>query len=102
MSPTTQRKFVDFGERAVATFAQSFLAIEIIDQNGVNQVESLKVAAVAGGLAMAKYVFVKVSAFLNTPEPTVVFVPVAGPTPTPVTPEPVTPVATAAPVLKVV
>lgn len=55
---------IDVVERALATFAQAFLAIEIADQSGVTQLSSLKVAAVAGALAVAKYLLVQANAFL--------------------------------------
>lgn len=61
---------VDVAERTAATFAEAFLAIELADQSHITQLSSLKVAAVAGALAVGKYLFVKVSAFLATPEPT--------------------------------
>lgn len=60
---------VDLVERSVATFAQAFLAVEIVDQNGVNQPESLKIAAVAGALAVGKFLLAKANVFLKSSPP---------------------------------
>lgn len=60
-----KKKLIDVGERTLATFAQSFLAILIADQTGVTQLTALKVAAVAGGLAVAKYLMVVASQYLG-------------------------------------
>lgn len=68
LSPALKNKtFLDLLERTGATFAQAFLAVQIADQGKVDQVTSLKVAAVAGALAVAKYLLVKVNTFLGTP-----------------------------------
>lgn len=64
IGPKTRRQGLDLIERATATFAQAFLAVEIADQNGVSQIESLKIAAVAGGLAVAKFAYAKVNIYL--------------------------------------
>lgn len=55
---------VDLAERAGATFAQAFLAIETADQANIAQVGALKTAAYAGAFAVAKFLFVKASGFL--------------------------------------
>lgn len=60
------KQFLDLAERSLATFAQAFLAVELADQNGVNQLESLKIAAVAGALAVAKFAYSRVNLFLAT------------------------------------
>lgn len=65
-----QAQLIDVAERSVATFAQAFLAIEIADQSNVTQISALKVALVAGGLAVGKYLFVVAGAWLkNNPDP---------------------------------
>lgn len=68
MSIIKNKHLLDLLERSLATFAQAFLAVEIADQNGVSQVESLKIAAVAGGLAVAKWAYAKINIYLATPE----------------------------------
>lgn len=59
---------VDLLERAGATFAQAFLASITINATGVAQVEALKVAALAGGFAVAKFLLVKANEYLKARE----------------------------------
>lgn len=63
-STLNRKALIDLAERASATFAQAFLAVEIADQNGVSQIEGLKIAVVAGGLAVAKFAYTKVNLYL--------------------------------------
>lgn len=54
----------DFAERVGATFAQAFLAVLIANSTGVlnvGGVHDLEIAALAGGLAAAKYVLLKLN-----------------------------------------
>ncbi len=51
-----KKKLVDLAERAGATFAQAFLAAITVDASGITQMDALKMGAVAGGYAVAKYV----------------------------------------------
>lgn len=60
---------VDVVERAGATFYETFFALEIADQTHITQLSQLKTAAIAGGLAVGKYLAVKASAFLARPAP---------------------------------
>ena len=53
----------DFAERVGATFAETFLALLVADSTGVVQLTDVKVAAVAAGLAAAKYALLKLQAF---------------------------------------
>lgn len=68
MKIVKSKKLLDLVERAGATFAQAFLAVEIADQKGVNQIESLKIAGVAGALAVGKWALVKINAYLAKPD----------------------------------
>lgn len=70
MKALKNKTFLDLAERALATFAQAFLAVEIADQAGVTQLEGLKVAGVAGALAVGKFLLVKVNAYLAKPDVT--------------------------------
>lgn len=70
MKTLNNKKVLDLVERAGATFAQAFLAVEIADQNGVTQTESLKIAGVAGALAVGKWALVKINAYLAKPDVT--------------------------------
>jgi Putative lactococcus lactis phage r1t holin len=65
--PTIRNRLIDLAERTAATFAQAFLAVLIADESGVTQLTALKVAAVAGGLAVAKYLLVYANAVLGNP-----------------------------------
>ena len=60
--------FVDLLERAGATFAQAFLAIEVADQANIAQIGALKTAALAGLFAVAKFALVKANKFLAATE----------------------------------
>jgi hypothetical protein len=64
-----QKKLVDLAERTGATFAQAFLAAITVDATGITQVSALKVAAVAGGYAVAKFLLLETRAYLASPEP---------------------------------
>jgi hypothetical protein len=66
---TIKKKIIDILERSGATFAQAFIAIEIADQANVTQLGALKTAAVAGGLAVGKYLLVQANAYLRSPDP---------------------------------
>ena len=57
---------VDLVERAGATFAQSFLAVIVVNQGTLTQTTALETGAVAGGLAVGKFLLVKANAYLNT------------------------------------
>lgn len=59
-----KKQIIDIIERTVATFGQAFLALLIADASGVSQTNALEVAAVAGGLAAAKYIVVQLNAYL--------------------------------------
>lgn len=61
-----RRSLVDLADRAGATFAQAFFAAVAL--GGVVDLDTLKLAAAAGGLAVAKYVSVKAHAYLQSPE----------------------------------
>lgn len=63
---------IDLAERAGATFAQAFLAIEVADQANIAQIGALKTAAFAGAFAVAKFLLVKANGFLAKPTPVVV------------------------------
>src|SRR5438128_2251114 len=56
---------LDLTERAGATFAQAFLATITVDATGITQIDALKVGAVAGGYAVAKFLMVKVNEYLK-------------------------------------
>jgi hypothetical protein len=60
-----RKTLVDLVERAGATFAQAFLAIEVADQANIAQVGALKTAAYAGAFAVAKYALVKANSFIG-------------------------------------
>ena len=60
---------VDLLERAAATFAEAFLAVETVDQTRIVQLDSLKTASVAGAYAVGKFLLVKASSFLSSTEP---------------------------------
>lgn len=66
MKKPSLRTLVDLGERAVATFYESFFALLITSQ--VLGLHALKVAAVAGGIAAGKFIALKASAFLSRPD----------------------------------
>ncbi len=68
MKTVNNKKVLDLVERAGATFAQAFIAVEIADQNGVTQAESLKIAGVAGALAVGKWALVKINTYLAKPD----------------------------------
>lgn len=57
---------IDLAERSFATFAQAFLAVLIVNQGSLTQVTALETAAVAGGLAVAKFLLIKANTFLGT------------------------------------
>lgn len=57
---------LDLIERAGATFAQAFLASITVDATHITQVDALKVGAVAGAFSVAKYLLVRVNAFLSS------------------------------------
>lgn len=54
---------VDVAERAGATFAQAFLAALTI--GSFTDLHALKLAAVAGGYSVGKFLLVKANAFLG-------------------------------------
>ena len=58
---------VDLFERTLATFAQAFLAILIVNQGHLSQITALETAGVAGGLAVAKFLLMKANTFLGSP-----------------------------------
>ena len=60
---------IDLLERAGATFAQAFLAVLVVNQGNLTQLTALETAAVAGGFAVAKFLLVKASAFLEQAPP---------------------------------
>lgn len=60
-------RLIDLAERSFATFWQAFGALLIADSTGITQVSALKVAAVAGGLAVVKYLSLQAGNFLKTP-----------------------------------
>lgn len=64
-----KKKLIDIAERAGATFAQAFLAIETADQANITQLGALKVAAVAGAYAVAKFLLIEANAYLRTSPP---------------------------------
>lgn len=57
-------KLADFGERTIATFVQAFLALALVTP--LSDKTSLEAAAVAGGLAAGKYVYVELNLYLKT------------------------------------
>jgi FMN-dependent NADH-azoreductase len=62
------RTFIDLADRVGATFAQAFLAV--ITVGSFTDLKALKVAAVAGGYAVAKYLFTASKLYLSrTPDP---------------------------------
>ena len=63
-----RKTVVDLGERAGATFAQAFLAALTLGK--ITDLGALKIAAVAGGYAVAKYALVKANAYLAKPDAT--------------------------------
>ncbi len=65
MLPSTAT-LIDVAERVFATFAQAFLAVIIVNQGSLTQITALETAAVAGGLAVAKYLLVQANTFLGT------------------------------------
>jgi len=56
-------KVADFVERVSATFAQAFLAIALV--TGISDRKALETAGIAGALAVGKYVYVEVNAYLK-------------------------------------
>lgn len=64
-----KKTLVDMAERAGATFAQAFLAAITVDASGIAQVDALKVAAVAGAYAIAKYLLTQANGYLAAPAP---------------------------------
>jgi hypothetical protein len=52
------KSFVDLLERAGWTFAQAFFAVIVANEAGVG-LDALKVAGIAGGMAVAKFILVK-------------------------------------------
>lgn len=64
-----KRTLIDLADRAGATFAQAFLAAITVDASGIAQVDALKVAAVAGGFAVAKFALIQANAYLARPVP---------------------------------
>lgn len=63
-----KKKLIDLLDRAGATFAQAFLAVLVADASGITQPEALKVAAVAGGFAVAKWLLAQASKYLENAE----------------------------------
>lgn len=61
-----KKKVLDFVERTTATFAQAFLGVALV--SGVTGWTALEAAAVAGGIAAAKYAYVQVNAYLSKPD----------------------------------
>lgn len=59
-------KLIDVVDRTAATFAETFLGLLVADSTGVTQLSAVKIAAVASGLAAAKYLFVQLSAYLGS------------------------------------
>lgn len=57
---------VDFVERVGATFVQAFLAVVAVDGGTITDVTALKTGAVAGALAIAKYLAIRANEFLTT------------------------------------
>lgn len=63
-----KQKLVDLAERTIATFAQSFVAVVLVD-GGLSDLTAVKTGAVAGGLAVLKYAGNFASTWLkNNPE----------------------------------
>lgn len=60
-----RKKVLDFAERTTATFAQAFLGVALV--TGISGWTAVEAAAVAGGIAAAKYAYVQVNQFLNKP-----------------------------------
>ena len=60
-----KQKLVDVTERTLATFGQSFLAAAVV--GSVTDLDSLKIAAAAGGLAVAKYLLLLANSYLGNP-----------------------------------
>lgn len=63
----TKRTIIDVAERASATFYESFFALLIASH--VLGLAAVKAAAVAGGLAVGKYLAIKAHAFLTSSDP---------------------------------
>lgn len=61
----SKRSLIDLAERAGATFAQAFLAA--VTLGSVTDIHAAKLAAVAGGYAVGKFLLVKANAFLAKP-----------------------------------
>ncbi len=72
MTTTTKRNLVDLVERAVATFAQAFLALALV--TGLSDRKSAEAAGVAGALAVGKWIYSRVNAYL-APTPIAVVIP---------------------------
>lgn len=69
MKKPSLRTIVDLAERAGATFAQAFLASVTLGHTVVpalTDLVALKVAAVAGGYAVAKYLIVSANTWLGS------------------------------------
>ena len=60
-----KRAVVDLAERTTATFAQAFLAAVTVGK--VTDLSAVKVAGVAGGYAVAKYLLVAANRYLGKP-----------------------------------
>lgn len=60
-----KRTIIDLAERTGATFAQAFLAVVTIGTT--IDLDALKVAGVAGGYAVAKYLLVVANRYLAQP-----------------------------------
>ena len=58
------KAFVDLVERTGATFAQAFLAVLTANDAGITELDALKVGAIAGGYAVAKFLLAKANAYL--------------------------------------
>ena len=55
---------IDFAERALATFAQAFLAA--VTLGTTTKLDDLKLAAIAGGYSVGKLLLVKANQFLSS------------------------------------
>jgi uncharacterized membrane protein (GlpM family) len=62
-----KRHLVNVGERAGATFAQAFLAALTV--GSFTDVSAVRLAAVAGGYSVAKYLLVLANSYLGTQPP---------------------------------
>ncbi len=62
----SKAKLIDVAERSLATFAQAFLAVVIVNEGHLSQLTALETGAVAGGFAVAKYLLIQANTFLGS------------------------------------